>query len=378
MDRRSFLRYTALNIPLFSASSTTLWSTNAFATDQTNYHLSDAHLDHFASAYTGEGNKHHLALVGSQGEPIWEQALDSRAHAPVFHPSKPIVAVVARRPGFYIDLYDTKSGKKLIQMPPSEGHHFYGHGVFSADGKYFITQENHYDSGEGKVFVRDWQNGRIVHEWLSYGIGPHQSCLLNDTTLVVANGGLKTHPNNDRKIENIDSMQPNVSFISLQDGHLLHQVTHPAEYHQLSIRHLHINKIGQVAIAFQYQGPKWDTVPLVGLTSLESSKIDYLPMPEPIRQRFKQYCGSVRFDASGKVLAVTTPRGGMIAFWSIEHQDFLSNNTLMDVCGLKATSQPFEFIVSTGRGKIFKINTMENIVQLVQKNDKIQWDNHLT
>ncbi|MCZ2722322.1 DUF1513 domain-containing protein [Marinomonas sp. 15G1-11] len=377
MNRRSFLKLTGLNMSLLGMVNSPLWSTKALAT-ATAPAVSSLHQEHFASAFTDKHQQHHLALLKNNGTLVWKHVLEARAHAPVFHPNKPIVAIVARRPGFYLDLFDTDTGERLKQLQPTSGHHFYGHALFSIDGKTLITQENHYASGDGKIFVRDWETGTVLHEWPSYGIGPHQSCLMDKTTLVIANGGLKTHPDNDRKIENIDSMQPNVSFISLKDGRLMHQVTHPPELHQLSIRHLHVNQQGQVAVAFQYQGPKWDTVPLVGITDIKSDHIQYLTMPEPIRQRFKQYCGSVRFDASGKVLAVTTPRGGLVAFWSMEQQAFLNNTVLMDVCGLKETSKAFEFMVSTGRGKFFHINALEKKAQLVQKFNDLQWDNHLT
>ncbi|MFT2111400.1 DUF1513 domain-containing protein [Marinomonas sp. 2405UD68-3] len=372
MNRRGFLTR-GLVLPLLGSVSAPLQSKELVSASEDTFHQGL-----FASAFTDANKQHHIGLLNHQGQLLWQKPLNERAHAPVFHPTQPIVAIVSRRPGFFITVYNTITGKHVNQITPSNGHHFYGHAVFSADGNRLITQENHYDSGEGKVFVRDWLNGRILNEWPSYGIGPHQSCLLNGTTLVVANGGLRTHPDNDRTILNMDSMQPNVAFISLEDGRLLHKVTHSSDLHQLSIRHLDINSDGKVALAFQYQGQKWEAVPLVGIASLGSEKIDYLPMPEPIRQQFKQYCGSVRFDASGNVLAVTTPRGGLVAFWSIKEHVFLSTNVLRDVCGVKASNKPHEFILSTGRGKLFHINIMEETARLVQKFDKVHWDNHLT
>ncbi|NLQ18892.1 DUF1513 domain-containing protein [Marinomonas sp. M1K-6] len=331
----------------------------------------------YASAYSLSKQAHFFALFDDQGDIIWTAPLTNRAHAPVVHPNQSIVGIVSRRPGFFMDFFDVSSNQKIKRIKPSKDHHFYGHALFTEDGKRLITQESHYPTGAGKIFIRDWPTGNIVQSFSSNGIGPHESVFLNEQVLVIANGGMMTHPDEDRNVLNLDTMQPNVTYLSLKDGQVLNQVSHNNALHQLSIRHLDVNPQGIVALGFQYQGDIWDQVPLVALSRVDQPTLEYLPIPEDIRVRFKQYCGSVCFDKTGDVLAISTPRGGLVAYWHAHSKTFLGVENCRDVCGLVATDRPYEFLLTSGTGVQLKSNPIKNHTKVVKKHARIQWDNHL-
>ena len=365
-SRRDFLKLTGAAIAAPSWASF-----NPFQN-----HQSQAGQHHYASAFTTAANHHGFGLFDESGQLVWSTKLPDRAHAPVIHPQQSIVGIVARRPGFFMDFFDLASRQHLLRITPSQHHHFYGHAVFNADGTQLISQENHYPTGQGKIVIRDWPTGDIIMSFSSNGIGPHESVRFNGNQLIVANGGLKTHPDNDRRILNLDTMAPNVSYLSLESGRVLHCVSHN-EHHQLSIRHLDVNPHGVVALGFQYQGDVRDKVPLVGLSQLNAPTLTYLAMPEPIRLRFKQYCGSVCFDRSGEILAVSSPRGGLVAYWHLPSNHFIGITNARDVCGLATTSQPYEFLMTTGTGSQIKANPVQNTHNLINKHTNYKWDNHL-
>ena len=102
------------------------------------------------------------------------------------------------------------------------GRHFYGHGAFSPDGRYLFTSENDFEAGRGMIGIRDAEDGyRQIGEFASQGIGPHELVLMPDgATLAVANGGIRTHPDNDRAILNLDTMQPSLAYLDLASGRL--------------------------------------------------------------------------------------------------------------------------------------------------------------
>lgn len=331
----------------------------------------------YASAFSKSKEDHYFGVFDEKGNTLWTSSLIDRAHAPVVHPNQSIVGIVARRPGFYIDFFDVASQQKIKRIEPTDGHHFYGHALFTEDGQRLITQENHYPTGQGKIFIREWPSGRVLETFNSNGIGPHESVFLNQDVLVIANGGLKTHPDNDREILNLDTMNPNVTYLSLFDGKIINQAEHTKALHQLSIRHLDVNNQGVVALGFQYQGEVWDQVPLVALSRIDQPELDYLPIPEQVRIRFKQYCGSVCFDSTGKVLAISTPRGGFVAYWDVDSKTFLGVENCRDVCGLAATENSHEFLLTSGTGIQLKSNPISNTSLLVNKHPTIHWDNHL-
>lgn len=365
LTRRSFLAMSALSGAVVSAPS---WAT-----------LTKQHSGKklYASAYSLNKKEHFFGLFNENGDIAWSTQLLDRAHAPVIHPSQSIVGIVARRPGFFMDFFDVSTHQKITRIEPSKDHHFYGHALFTSDGKRLITQENHYPTGQGKIFVRDWPSGQVLHSFSSNGIGPHESVLLNDQVLVIANGGLMTHPDEDRKILNLDTMKPNVTYLNLQDGTVLNQSANSSELHQLSIRHLDVNQQGTVALGFQYQGEMWDQVPLVAISRLDQAELEYLPIPEEVRVRFKQYCGSVCFDNSGEILAISTPRGGLVAYWHVSSKTFLGVENCRDVCGLVATDNAHEFLLTSGIGSQLKSNPVQNVSKVIKKHPNVHWDNHL-
>lgn len=331
----------------------------------------------YASAFSTSEDKHYFGVVDHNGSILWASNLPARAHAPIIHPKEAVVGIVSRRPGYFIRFYNIADGKQIQHIKPEKDHHFYGHATFSYDGKTLITQENHYPSGEGKIFIRTWPSGEVLHEYSSNGIGPHESILWQNNTLVIANGGLKTHPSKDREILNRETMAPNVSYLSLNTGRVLNTLTHPKEYAQLSIRHLDINHNGLTALGFQYKGDIREQVPLLAFSHLHWSSMKYLSMPEDVRMRFKQYCGSVCFDKSGKILAASTPRGGLVAFWDVSSQTYLGVKNCRDVCGIAPTDSSHEFMLSSGMGTQMKYNPILDITKLIKNHTDTLWDNHL-
>ena len=163
------------------------------------------------------------------------------------------------------------------------------------------------------VGIRDAEDGyRQIGEFASQGIGPHELVLMPDgATLAVANGGIRTHPDNDRAM-NLDTMQPSLAYLDLASGRLRDAFGLAARLHRLSIRHLAVNRDGLVAVAMQYEGSRRDRVPLVGLH--DGGALRLLDAPRH-RAAHAPVRGSIAFDQGGRLLAVSCPRGNLITFW---------------------------------------------------------------
>lgn len=335
----------------------------------------------YASAATDRDGSHHLRMVAQDGSVILDHILPQRAHHVDRHPTLPWLAAVARRPGRYIDVVDYNSGTLVQRIEPESGRHFYGHAIFSTDGHYLISCENNVADGQGRITVRDIQKGfSKIADHPSYGIGPHELALMPDgKSLVVANGGILTHPDKGRDKLNLDSMRPSLAYIDLQTGKLLVQVEPPAELHQLSIRHLDVNADGQVVIALQYQGAKYDDVPLVAMHQ-RGKPLQLLHAPDNVNRAMKQYCGSARFDASGRYAAVSSPRGDLVTFWDSRNGQYLGQCKTRDGCGLAATTLPGEFLISTGTGRLYRFDMASQTRQPIKLDDNLSvaWDNHMT
>ena len=115
-----------------------------------------------------------------------------------------------------MDFFDVSSSQRIKRIEPSKDHHFYGHALFPPMALSSLHRKITIQLAKEGSFIRDWPSGNILQSFNSNGIGPHESVFLNDQVLIIANGGLMTHPREDRDILNLDTMQPNVTYLFLE------------------------------------------------------------------------------------------------------------------------------------------------------------------
>ncbi|MDP2697411.1 DUF1513 domain-containing protein [Thalassospira sp.] len=338
----------------------------------------------YLSASAGDNHDYYVSAFNAAGDILFQQALPGRGHDLGLRPRHVDVAVMERRPGLYGLILDRHNGDIRAKLFAPKDRRFYGHAIYSANGRYLYVTENDFDRARGVVSVWDAGDGyRRVAEFDSYGTGPHELHLMPDGDgIVIANGGLHTHPDDQdgRAPLNLDVMTPNIAIIDRHSGKLLHQTALPGDLHQLSIRHLDVSATGLIAAGFQYQGALSDAVPLVGIWQPgDGSGLNALPAPDNVQYRMRQYCGSVRFDASGSVFGVSCPRGGLMTFWDVAGQNFLTHIAAPDGCGLTATGRKGEFVGTSGLGTGWRFDAIHRArVELPGDSLKSRhWDNHL-
>ena len=77
----------------------------------------------------------------------------------------------------------------------------------------------------GVIGVRDATAGyRQIGEFSAHGLEPHDIALLADgRTMVIANGGIQTHPDSGDDELNIPDMQPSLVYVDVETGELLEE-----------------------------------------------------------------------------------------------------------------------------------------------------------
>lgn len=339
---------------------------------------------YYVSAYTARAADHRLGCFDDHGDLVWHLPLSARGHSVSIHPHRPVLVCFARRPGRFgliVDL-DKKQSHSDLEIPARR--HFFGHGVFSLDGKFLYASENDFDNQRGVIGIYsvDDQFSRIG-EFDSYGIGPHDIRILSDNkTLVIANGGILTHPAYPRTKLNLPTMVPSLCYVDRESGKLLRRIRLAPSLHQLSIRHLAINQDDVVVAVSQYEGYSGDLVPLVTVQDPSMSDIQLNPLPTPTKtlRAMKQYCGSVCFDSAGRTIAVSAPRGNMVACWNIATNRFITGFKIADCSALAPTDTVGEFVAAAGNGDISLINAHQGTISALNHSARGQrrWDNHMT
>lgn len=300
----------------------------------------------------------------------FQRPLPARGHAAAAHPLRPEAVAFARRPGTYAVVIDCVTGSQKAMLSAPMGRHFYGHGAFSSDGSLLFTTENDYEAGRGRIGVWDVIAGyRRIDEWDSGGIGPHDIKRLPGTDiLVIANGGIDTHPDSGRTKLNIPTMRPNLAY--LDAGMLLETAELPREMHKSSIRHLAVAHGGDVAFGMQWQGGG-NAPPLVGHHRLGGGPTLLKANADQIRD-MQGYVGSIAFTGGNDAIVVTSPRGGIVQFFDVASAQLIGSRAISDVCGVASTKD--RIIVTSGTGELASLlGTLTD----VDRREDLRWDNHL-
>lgn len=313
-----------------------------------------------------------LCGLSGQGQVAFELPLPARGHAAATHPTLAEAVAFARRPGTFAVVIDCVTGREKARLRAPAGRHFYGHGAFSADGDLLFTTENDFEAARGVVGVWNARNAyRRAGEFSSGGIGPHDLKILpNGKTLVVANGGIETHPESGRVKLNIPTMRPTLNYLSLE-GRLEETIALERSLRKNSIRHLSVAKDGTVAFAMQWQGDPAEPPPLLGMHRKGSPALLFETSRRDAK-RMAGYVGGVAFSLGMDRIAVTSPRGGVAQVFDARDRSLIDQAEIEDVCGVAASGAGF--VLTSGLGHIV---TDAATRQQTERNVSICWDNHL-
>lgn len=330
-------------------------------------------------------NASYMAGFAVNGDLVFATKVNERLHGIACNPYLKHLSWAARSPRTRLYISDT-SGQILQTINADNNRHFYGHSQYSQDGRWLYVPQNDIATGTGRIAVYDVQHQyKQIADWSSAGIGPHEIRLLSDGIhLLVANGGLRTHPKKSG-ILNLDDLAPNLSIINTLTGKTQQTLQLPDK--GLSIRHLALNKKDQLALLTQYQY-KDQILPLVylwqpGMTILQ--EVEEPSIAEQGWPGFNKYVASGILTDNG-LLMVSTPKGNAIYSWKLHTEEdkrigsqFLMRYPFKDAAGLALNADQSEVLASTGQGYLQAFNavTAQPLWQQPRWQEGTGWDNHM-
>jgi hypothetical protein len=303
----------------------------------------------FAAARKDDRGNFTAALFSLDGD-VKSVPLPGRGHDIAVRPGGDEWVAFARHPGKF-GVAVPLGNREPVWFNCRQDRHFSGHGVFSADGKILYATEYDYDHARGLIGVRDATGGyNQIGEFDAHGMEPHDIALLSDgRTMVIANGGIRTHPDSGNKELNIPDMQPSLIYIDVSTGDLLEEHRLTPELHQLSIRHLAIAANDVVVFGCQYRGPEAEEPALVGFHR-RGRLPEIVSAPGATQSGLKNYIGSVAADSNGSIVAASAPKGGLVTYWDVATRNFIGSCNLNDGCGLAPTHKQARFLLTSGEG----------------------------
>jgi hypothetical protein len=307
---------------------------------------------------------------------IFGARIPMRAHGCAIDPTDPLrVIFFARRPGTQaFELRrDTLQVRTIFET--TAGQHLAGHGLFSRDGRLLYTPEHDYARGRGIISVRDSRSFAVVGEIDTRGIDPHEIAWGADgASLLVANGGIMTHPRTFRRKLNIPTMDPSLCRIDAARGECLEQWR--LDDHLLSIRHLAPDADGSTAIGLQYEGEPHDAPGIVALYR-PGHGLRLLTAPPAERLKFRGYVASVAISQTNDLIAAACPYGSGVACWSLAGANYLGFISAHETYGLSPLADG-AMVASQRDGTAYVLDENRLRSQFLNLDDaaSIRWDDH--
>jgi hypothetical protein len=305
----------------------------------------------FASSIRKREGGFGAALVNEAGTVISTVDLPERGHDITFSPVTGQGVVFARQPGTFAVIFDPQGNSAPRTLASMEGRHFFGHGAFSPDGKLLYATENDFDNARGVIGIYDVAGGyRRIGEFDTHGTGPHEMLLMpGGETLVVANGGIETHPDYGRTELNLDTMDPSIAFLDCRSGRLIGQLRLDGGLHQLSIRHMAFDHKGRVWFGCQFRGSSEERPQLVGYATRDGD-IRLVEMPERVLGDLRNYVGSVAASADGRLIGVSSPEGNTILAIDADAGSVGASLAMANGCGIAPDGAGL--LASSGEGQL--------------------------
>ncbi|WP_144641118.1 DUF1513 domain-containing protein [Bordetella genomosp. 13] len=322
--------------------------------------------------------RHEAVVLDARGADLLRVPMPDRGHSFALDAARGRAVVFGRQPGFFAVAFDVAGRRPPQPLAAAEGRHFYGHGVFLPDGRRMLATENDYENGRAVLGVYDASPGggyRRLGEFDVGGVGSHEVVLLPDgKTLCVANGGILTHPDYGKLELNLDSMRPSLAYLDAADGRLLEKAELDASLHQLSLRHLGLAGDGAVWFGCQHVGPDNERPALVG-RHRRGHAPELFPGPAEVLRDMRHYIGTVAADASGHVMATSSPVGGQVMYWDAASGRYLGVTKLPDGCGVAPRAQG-HFLASSGLGAMVHAGPGIASSPVRPTDAGLAWDNH--
>jgi hypothetical protein len=338
------------------------------------------------SAFEDARGDQYVGGLSLNDDRIFGTRVPMRAHGCAVHPADPQrVLFFARRPGTQAFELDRATLRVRTVFSTQAGRHLAGHGAYSATGDLIFTPEHDYERARGVIVARDARSFAVVGEMDSNGLDPHELAWLPDgRSLLVANGGILTHPRTFRRKLNIPTMDPSLCVLDAVSGKCTAQMRLPD--HLLSIRHLAMSRDGTTAVGLQYEGNKAQAPAIAALyrphsgTSLpkaNGAEFRLLTAPPEETRRFQGYVASIAISETHDVIAAACPYGGGVACWALRDERYLGFIATAETYGLSRVADG-SIVASQRDGAVRELDGIRLRSHFLQVagEQSIRWDDH--
>lgn len=316
---------------------------------------------------------HILAIANLHQKETQLVELDFLPHDILIDPKNKMRLLTFEEDGINAAEIDLNSHIVSKALSTSGDRVFNGHGTFNRSGDLIFCTESNTNNHQGSVTVRDASTLKVLDQFSSYGLKPHQCQLTNnEQTLVVSNTG----------INNVKNSPATIAYIDVQNKKLQEVVTLSKK--TLNTGHFSITKDDSLVVA---------SAPVAnhktGGVSIRHKQQPVVTMtqPEVIINQLTGEALSISIDERHNIAAITHPNANLITFWSIDKAELVKAISVPNPRGISLSLSEKHYIVSYGiETNAILINTKEltadtdSIMQSVYSSGEhiINWSRTLT
>ena len=273
------------------------------------------------------------------------------------HPKDRHRAVIFEKKGPGCCEVDLAEGRVTRPITTPTSRAFYGHGAFSRDGSLLFATENHRESREGLICVRDGRSYAEIGSFPTHGKSPHDCHLVDEgRTLVITNGG-------GTKEETGEQAAPSVAFVDARSTKLLERLFF--ETKEINAGHLATTSAHDlVAISAPREG--LPTTGRGGVTiRMGRGPFTTMTEPEEVVSRMVGESLSLCILEEQGVVGVTNPDGDIVTFWDMARKRLVKKLDLKAPRGLTLSLDKSQLALSYGAGTLVLVSpdTLEPLPQ---------------
>ncbi len=331
LNRRNFLKFVSLGF------ITPSLSTLAGCTHQKFYNPDQDIILGGGRFKQNDDIRHVLAVINLQQKENNLVDMNFLAHGIIIDPNDKKRLLVFEKAGPGAAEIDLNDHTVTADIKTDKERYFNGHGAFDSTGDTFFCTETYLDNHKGIIAIRDGSSFKVLGEFSSYGLNPHECQLIdNGATLVVTNAGSDSD----------DNSAPSVTYIDVQSQKLIERVT--LTNLQLNTGHIGIAKDGSLIVASAPREGLEKTH--TGGVSIRSGNQSMLSMtsPEAVINQMTGEALSVAVDNKHNIAAVTHPDGNMVTFWSVDKRALIKAISVPEPRGVTLSLDEKSFIISYG------------------------------
>ncbi len=272
-------------------------------------------------------------------------------HAMAQNPAKPNELAIFSRWGDLSVILNLKDKKDIRIIKEEKDHRFFGHGVFSADGKKLFTSGHNDAKKTGEIVVWDTKTLKPLNRFSVYGRYPYEIQLSGDQLMVAVSCEFKDIDNDEISDPHF-AEESSFTTINASTGKFIKRIK--LEGDEFSLMHFQVSQDGWIVGVGSANERDTSEKKSLAIAISPQGKIKDLKISDDFRGSFfGETLGIAMFEKKSLVY-VTNPSNKLVLIWNYKNQDLMKYFYVPDrpkaIC---LTADQKQVIVSETKTKSF-------------------------